>query len=75
MGQPNNNISKLVINEIVTSNDGVYSSEDGSICDFIELYNGNNYDINLKKGMKVLLHVEESDEGLVFSISDIKRYA
>lgn len=44
----NNNIQKLVINEIVTSNDGIYSSEDGSICDFIELYNGSNSDINLK---------------------------
>lgn len=44
----NNTISKLLINEIVTSNDGVYSSEDGSVCDFIELYNGTANDINLK---------------------------
>lgn len=44
----NNNISKLVINEIVTSNDGIYASDDGSICDFIEIYNGENKDINLK---------------------------
>ena len=43
-----NTISKLLINEIVTSNDGVYSSEDGSVCDFIELYNGTANDINLK---------------------------
>src|SRR5574344_1969012 len=43
-----NSISKLVINEIVTSNDGIYSSDDGSVCDFIELYNGENHDINLK---------------------------
>lgn len=44
----NNNVSKLVINEIVTSNDGIYASDDGSICDFIEIYNGENKDINLK---------------------------
>lgn len=43
----NSKISKLVINEIVTSNDGIYSSDDGNICDFIELYNGENKDINL----------------------------
>ena len=31
------------------------------------------YDIKLKKGMKVLLHVEEANDELVFSIEDIKR--
>lgn len=31
------------------------------------------YDIKLKKGMNVLLHVEELDENLVFTITDIQR--
>ncbi len=41
-------ISKLVINEIMTSNNGIYASDDGSVCDFIEIYNGENNEINLK---------------------------
>lgn len=32
-----------------------------------------NYDIKLKKGMKVILHVEKSDDGLMFSVEDIER--
>lgn len=31
------------------------------------------YDIKVKKGMKVLLHLEETDEGLVVSIEDVYR--
>lgn len=31
------------------------------------------YDIKLKKGMKVILHVESTDEGIDYSIEDIKR--
>lgn len=31
------------------------------------------YDISLKKGLKVILHVEKSDDGLAFSIADVKR--
>lgn len=31
------------------------------------------YDINIKKGVKVVLHAENSDNGVVYSISDIKR--
>ena len=31
------------------------------------------YDISLKKGSKVVLHVENSDGGVVFSIADVKR--
>lgn len=31
------------------------------------------YDINLKKGMKVLLHAEDNGEGVEYSIEDIKR--
>ncbi len=42
------NISKLVINEIMTSNKGTIVAEDGKLYDYIEIYNGNNNDINLK---------------------------
>ena len=40
-------ISKLVINEIMTSNKGVYIDEEGEIYDWLELYNGSNNDIDL----------------------------
>ena len=41
------NINKLVINEIVNDNGGVYNDINGNCYDFIELYNGNNKDIDL----------------------------
>ena len=31
------------------------------------------YDINLKEGTKVILHAEDSDDGIIYSIEDIKR--
>jgi len=31
------------------------------------------YDINLKKGMKVTLHAEDTDDGVVFSVEDVHR--
>lgn len=40
-------IGKLVINELMTSNGGVYSDPKGNLPDWIELYNGSNQDINL----------------------------
>ena len=42
------NISKLVINEIMSANKGTYADENGKIYDYIEIYNGNVKDINLK---------------------------
>lgn len=41
-------IDKLVINEIMTSNEGSVSDSNGNSYDWIEIYNGNDYDINLK---------------------------
>lgn len=41
-------ISKLVINEIMSSNGGAFSDESGNNYDWIELYNGNNHSVNLK---------------------------
>lgn len=43
----NASIGSLVINEIMASNDGAYASSDGSVNDWIELYNGNDYEIDL----------------------------
>ena len=40
-------ISKLVINEIMTSNKGVHIDNEGDSYDYIEIYNGTNEDINL----------------------------
>ena len=42
------NITKLVINEIMSSNKGAIADSEGNLYDYIELYNGNNHDINLK---------------------------
>ena len=43
----NVNIGSLVVNEIMSSNDGAYASSEGGVYDWIELYNGNDYEINL----------------------------
>lgn len=41
-------VEGLVINEIMTSNKGVFVDDNGKLYDWIELYNGTNSDINLK---------------------------
>ena len=48
LGNSSSKINKLIINEIMSSNGGSYSNEDGYICDWIEIYNGSNDNINLK---------------------------
>lgn len=45
-GEPS--VNKLIINEIMSSNKGTLSDEEGNLYDWVELYNGNNHDINLK---------------------------
>lgn len=47
LGSGDININKLVINEIMTSNKGVIASPDGKLYDYLEIYNGNNHDVNL----------------------------
>lgn len=42
------NTASLVINEIVTSNNGIITDSEGNLYDYIEIYNGSNEDINLK---------------------------
>ena len=41
------NSGDLIINEVVSANKNVIESTDGNSYDFIELYNGYDYDINL----------------------------
>ena len=41
------NINSLVLNEIMTSNNGAIADEDGKVYDYIEIYNGNNKDVSL----------------------------
>lgn len=52
----------LYINEIVASNSYSYKDGDGEYSDYIELYNSNNYDINLE------------DYGLTDSIYDVNKW-
>ena len=42
------NIKKLVINEVMSSNKGTITDKDGKLYDYVEIYNGNDHDINLK---------------------------
>lgn len=41
------NNGKLIINEIIASNTNIYMDGNGEYSDIIELYNGNNFDVNL----------------------------
>ena len=41
-------INQLVINEIMSSNKASLVDENGNLCDWVEIYNGYNYSINLK---------------------------
>ena len=38
----------ILITEVMTSNNGAVSSSDGVVSDWIEIYNGNDYEVNLK---------------------------
>jgi len=38
----------IIVTEIMTSNDGAVASPDGTVSDWIEIYNGNDYEVNLK---------------------------
>ena len=40
--------SKLIISEVVSSNKGVYASKNNEVCDYIEIYNGTDRDIDLR---------------------------
>jgi hypothetical protein len=53
-------IHKLVINELMSSNKGVLVDEEGNLCDWLEIYNGYNYSVNLKN-----YGLSDSDNGIV----------
>ena len=40
-------INSLVLNEIMSSNKGTIADSEGKVYDYIEIYNGNNKDVNL----------------------------
>lgn len=42
------NVTKLVLNEIMTSNKGTVADDKGALYDYVEIYNGHDYDIDLK---------------------------
>ena len=48
LGDGDVNIGKLVINEIMTNNKGTICDENGKLYDYVEIYNGNDHEINLK---------------------------
>lgn len=41
------NVNKLIMSEIMSSNKGAYADSEGNLYDYIEIYNGNNHDIDL----------------------------
>ncbi len=41
------NITKLIINEVTSNNNGIIADENGNVYDFVELYNGSNNEIEL----------------------------
>ena len=41
-------INSLVINEVMTGNNGTIAASNGEIYDYLELYNGSDKDIELK---------------------------
>lgn len=53
-------INKLVINEVMSSNKGALVDDSGNLCDWIELYNGYSFDVNLKN-----YSLSDSDTGKI----------
>ena len=45
----NMNTGKLIINEVMLINNNTIMDKYGKYSDYIELYNGNDYDVNLYK--------------------------
>ena len=43
----NINTGKLIINEVMLVNNNTIADKDGKYNDYIEIYNGNDYDVNL----------------------------
>ena len=60
------NIGSLVINEVMSSNNGVIVDEEGNLYDYIELYNGGNETINLKN-----YGLSDEGEGVKWTFPDV----
>ena len=60
LSEGSNLIHKLVINEVMSSNDGAFVDENGNLCDWLEIYNGYNYTVNLKN-----YGLSDTPEGIV----------
>ena len=60
LGNNTTGIQKLVISEIMSANKGAYVDQDGNICDWLEIYNGYQYDVNLKN-----YGLSDSSDGMV----------
>ncbi len=41
------NTGSIVISELVSNNKGIYASEDGIVCDYIEIYNGSSVNVDI----------------------------
>lgn len=48
LGTSESVVTKLVLNEVMTSNKGTLTDSDGNLYDYVEIYNGNDHDVNLK---------------------------
>ena len=60
LGNKTTGVQKLVINEIMSANKGAYVDQNGNICDWLEIYNGYQYSVNLKN-----YGLSDSSDGLV----------
>ena len=76
------NTGKLIINEVMLVNNNTIMDKDGKYNDYIELYNGNDYDIDLygyyltdsmKETKKWFLQIGQTSEFLTHTIKIILR--
>ena len=61
------NINGLVLNEVMSSNNGVVVDEKGNLYDYVELYNGTDKTINLKN-----YGLSDEGEGVKWTFPDVE---
>ena len=66
LGDKEISIDKLIISEVMTSNNGVIADAEGKIYDYIEIYNGNENDIPLKN-----YGLSDEDTGVKWTFPDV----
>ena len=59
-------INGLIINEVMSSNNGVIADEKGNLYDYVELYNGSEKDISLKN-----YGLSDEGEGVKWTFPDV----